>query len=309
MTEFPLGALILPEPAAEEAWQGWRAALDIDALTYESQQLLPALGARLAGWLEQDEAAACFRGIVKMTWSRNQVRLRIAAEARQTLVRGRVEPVLMAGPAAWSLSTRDEGAIRFIPHLSLLISRGDAAKAASALAADGWNFPGEPPQGDALDRHSHIVLTKGEDSLHLHWRLLAASAGDAAACERACVESPRSVEWNQRRLPAPSAEMDLLHRLSARPHWDPVPWQADVLMMPFDAVEWTRFRTLALRFAPDAVPKLMSLRRDFQLPIPEILPPHRRPLSRTMAVAAAGRARFVRVLRRVSGRGRILWKS
>jgi len=69
----------------------------------------------------------------------------------------------------------------------------------------------------------------------------------------------------------------------------PLPWQADVLMMPFDQVDWDEFRMLAHRFTPalesaDVVGRLMELRRDWQLPVPEIAParaPRVRSIGRT----------------------------
>jgi hypothetical protein len=309
MTDFPLGALALPLPAAEEAWRDWRSTLDIDALPYENQQLIAALAGRLPAWLEQDASAARLQGIIKMAWSRNQVRLRSVAELRRMLLSRSVELALAAGPPAWSLRTRDEGAIRFIPYLALLVPRRDVAKAVLALAANGWESDDEIPEGDALDWSCHIGLNKGGDRLHLHWRLFPTSPGEAVACERASLERPATAVWKGHTFQVLSAEADLLHRLTDHPHWDPVPWQADVLMTPFDGLDWRWFRALALRFAPDAIGRLMELRRDFQLPVPEILPQRRHPLSRVKAAASVGRASLLRLLRRVSARGGLLWKS
>ena len=200
---------------------------------------------------------------------------------------------------------RDEGAIRFIPHLTILILREHVAKAASALAADGWVLSAEVPDAAALDWSCFISLTKGDDTLHLHWRLFPIKPAEAKACERACLENLRAVPWNQHNFHSLSPEADLLHRLTNRAHWDPAPWQADALMTPFDAVDWGRFRRLALRFAPDLGVRLMGLKREFQLPIPDIAL-HR--LSGIADRASAGRGRLARFFRKVSGRGRLFWK-
>ena len=304
MTDFPIGALILPEPAAAAAWHRWRAASDIDALSYECQQLLPALAGCLSRWLEGDASAARIQGIVKMVWSRNQVRLHKAAELRQTLLRASVAPAAITGPLAWSLLTREEGSIRSIPNLTMLIPRRHVLNAVSALARDGWELRGEPPDGEALDWSCYLPLTKGDETFHLHWRLFPTPASEAIACERAFLERTRTVVWNRHAFRALSPEADLLHRLTGGLPWDPVPWQADVLMMPFAGVDWPRFRELALRFAAvfdpvEVLGRLMELRRDWQLPIPEIAPPP----------TFASRVRFAQFLRRLSGRGRLLWKS
>ena len=314
MTDFPFGALVLPEPEAAEAWHGWRDALDIDALPYESQQLLPTLAGRLPRWLEQDACAARLQGIVKMVWSRNQVRLRRAAELRQLLLQEAMAPSVIVGPLAWSIVTREEGAIRFIPYLSSLIARDRLSKSSSTLAGAGWELNGELPRGEALDWSTHVSFAKGDDVLHLHWRLFPAPPGEAIACERAFLERTRMVTGNSHSFVGMSAAADLVQRLANRPHWDPLPWQADVLMMPFDQVDWDEFRMLAHRFTPalesaDVVGRLMELRRDWQLPVPEIAPARRLPSSQHRQNGFVSRARVIQFFRKVSARGRMLWKS
>jgi hypothetical protein len=308
------GALILPEPARAEVWRRWRAAQDIDALSYECQQLLPAFAACLPRWLDGDAAAARIQGIVRMVWSRNQVRLHKAAELQQALLRASATPVVIVGPLAWSLLTREEGSIRSIPNLTLLIPREDVSKAASALVQDGWQLCGDLPDSAAMDWSCYLPLTKGDETLHLHWRLSPAPEGEAIASERAVMERLRTVTWNRHTFQVLSPEADLLHRLTDRPSWDPVPWQADVLMTPFSEIDWPRFRELASRFAPviepvDVFRRLMKLRSDWQLPIPHIAPIRRRPPVGAMARAYVNRLRFVQLGRRLSRRGRLLWRS
>lgn len=265
--------------------------------------MLPALAGRLPRWLEGDASAARIQGIVKMVWSRNQVRLHKAAEVHEALHRASVAPVAITGPLACSLLTREQGAIRSIPDLTMLIPRRHVSNAVSALARDGWELRGELPQGEALDWSYWVPLTKREETLRLYWRLFPAPADELVACERAFMERPRTIVWNQHAFSALSPEADLLHRLTDRPSWDPVPWQADVLMMPFAGVNWTRLRELAIRFESvfepvDVVGRMMQLRRDWQLPIPEMAPARRRPLS---AMAGA-------LFRRFPG-GRLPWRS
>jgi hypothetical protein len=259
-------------------------------LSYECMQLLPAVAASLPRWLEGDSAAARIQGTVKMVWSRNQIRLHKAAELHQALLRASVTPVAITGPLAWSLLTREEGAIRAIPNLSMLIPRREVTNAATALARDGWELCGKLPDGEALDWCCHIPLIKGDETFHLHWQLVPTPAGavrfrDAAGLEQALLKRPRTIVWNRHAFPVLSPEADLLHRLTDRPSWDPVPWQADVLMTPFAEIDWPRFRNLAVRFTSvfepvDVLTRLMGLRREWQLPIPEIAPAGRSPFSR-----------------------------
>jgi hypothetical protein len=256
-------------------WRRWRAALDIDAMSWECQQLLPALAASFPRWLEGDASAARIRGIVKMVWSRNQIRLHKAAELHQSLGRASVAPVAIAGPLAWSLLTREEGSIRAIPNLTMIVPRRHVLKAVSALVRDGWVLCGELPRNEGFDWSCHLAMNKGDETLHLHWRLFPTPAPEAVEFERAFMERLRTIEWNRHSFKALSPEADLLHRLTDRLPGDPVPWQADVLMTPFSQIDWLRFRKLASRFKAvfepvDLPARLMELRRDWQLPIPTI---------------------------------------
>jgi hypothetical protein len=244
-------------------------------------QLLPAVAASLPRWLEGDACAARIQGIVKMVWSRNQVRLHKAAELHQTLLRASVAPVAITGPLAWSLLTREEGAIRSIPNLTMLVPRRHVLNAVSALSRDGWELCGQLRDSQfldnaALDWSCHLALAKEDETLDLHWRLFPADAG----CEQAFLERLREVAWNRYAFQALSPEADLLHRLTDRPPGDPVPWQADVLMTPFSDVDWRRFRKLAVRFSPDLLGRLMELGREWQLPIPQVAPASTGPFSR-----------------------------
>lgn len=306
---FPLGTLILPEPARTEAWRRWRAELDCDALSYECQQTLPALACCLPRWLEGDDCAARIQGIVKMAWSRNQVRLHKAAELHHALLGASVTPVAITGPLAWSLLAREEGSIRTIPDITILIPRYHVFKAVSALANQGWELGGLSPDSDTLDWSSNLALAKDEVTLHLHWRLSATSAEKAIEFEHALMERLRSVVWNGHEFQALSPEADLLHRLTDRPSWDPVPWQADVLMMSLLDIDWRRLAKLAEEFVfcfepLNVLGRLMELRRDWQLPIPELDPASGRPISNAMAPAVVNHLRFAKL----RAWGRFLWR-
>jgi hypothetical protein len=306
-TKFPIGTLILAEPARTEAWLLWRAGLDLDALSYECQQTLPALGACLHRWLAGDDCAARIQGIVKMAWSRNQVRLHKAAELHETLLGASVAPVAIIGPLAWALLVREEGSIRTIPDLKLLIPRDRVLKAVPALENQGWELHSPSPDSNTLDWSSNLAFIKDEITFHLHWRLFPTSAVKAIEFENVLMEKLRPVVWNGHEFRALSLEAELLHRLTDRPPWDPVPWQADVFMMPFVGVDWNRLRKLADRFASffepvDPIGRLMELRRDWQLPIPEMALPRGRALPK---VRAPSRLK----LAKLRAWGRSLWRA
>jgi hypothetical protein len=312
MTEdFPIGALILPEPARTAAWRRWRADLELDALSYECLQTLPALAGNLARWLEGDPCAARIKGTVKMAWSRNQVRLHKAAELQEALLRMSVSPVAVIGPLAWSLQPREAGSIRTILDLTLLIPREHVFRAVAALTGQGWMLRSNQPDEDTLHWSSNLALTQGEETLHLHWRLFPGSGGDAAALERECMQGLRGISWNGYDFHVLAPEVDLLERLIGRPHWDTVPWQVDGLMMSFAGVDWKRFRTLAGDFSSfiepvDVIARLMELRRAWQLPIPEMKPSRREffpGMRRT-----SNRARFAALRSKLCRWRSLLWR-
>jgi hypothetical protein len=283
--------------------------VDLDQLSYECLQTLPALAPSLPRWLEEDSDAARINGIVKMAWSRNQVRLHKAAELHETLLEKSGIPVLIAGPLAWSLLTREKGSIRTIPNLTLLIARHHLFKAVSTLTGQGWELRSPEPDSNTLDWSSNLALTKEDVTLHLHWRLFPTSARAATEFEDAFMSRSRPVKWNGHEFQSLSPEADLLHRLTDRPHWDPVPWQADVFAMSLADIEWTRLAKLAARFAlffepVDPLGRLMELRRDWNLPIPELASTRDRPNANATGPSDI-RLRFAKL----RSFGRSLWRA
>jgi hypothetical protein len=189
-------------------------------------------------------------------------------------------------------------------------------KAIAALTQKGWELRSPQPDRDTLNWSCNLALNKADETLHLHWSLFPAAARaarEAAAFEQALPAGLRTVVWNGRSFQVLSAEADLLHRLTDRPSWDPVPWQADVLMMSFADIDWHRFNDLVERFVAffepaDVLQRLMDLRRDWQLPIPQLRRTSRRlSIART---AVPAHLLSVRKLRsKLGGWRSLLWKA
>jgi hypothetical protein len=268
--------LVLPEPARTAAWYRWRSHLDLDSLSYASLQTLPALTAALPQWLDEDSLAPRIQGILKMAWSRNQVLLHAAAELHATLLQSSISPAPIIGPLAWSLLAREDGAIRTIPDLTLLIPRKLLFQAVSTLILHGWQLQSPQPGTDTLHWSSNLALSKSGKTLHLHWRITPHPHPEAPKFEFEILKNLRTIPWRGHHFQVLSPEADLLHRLIDRPYWDPVPWQADVLMSSFDNLNWPRFKKLAQQFPSsfqpiDPLQRLADLRREWNLPIPPIL--------------------------------------
>jgi hypothetical protein len=255
-----LQALLLPEPLARrQAWEHWRAGIDIDGLPHSCQVFLPALNSSLPGWLADDPAAGIFQGIIRLTWTQNQLRLRDACEVMAVLQAGGVGQPAVVGPLAWALRS-NAPALRAIPdNLMFLVSRDDVGKAYQALLGAGWQPYSDVPSGEWLDWSGYVSFARDSFHLHLYWRVLTTSPEDGIECEKAFLRHLEEIEWNQTRLLTLSPEASLLHILHGGPDRGSLPWQADVLLTAAPRMNWTRFRKLALRFSPAALEMLAEL--------------------------------------------------
>ena len=274
-----LQVLLVGEPSACEAWARWRAGVNIDELPFAAHQLLPALNPVIAPWIGGDPAAAIFQGIIRKTWSQNQVRLRKAVEVVALLERAGVGSATIAGPVAWSLAA-PPGAIRPIPYLTFLLSRAELSVAAKALVEAGWLALCDPlPSGDAMDWSDHISFSQEGLQLYLHWRLIPAKPEDALVVERAFLRQTSQVAWNRHRFATLSREATLLHILCGSRADDVFPWQADAALIGITHVHWRKLRRLASRFCPIVFERLHELRLS-GLPIPELTAPAPSPFER-----------------------------
>jgi hypothetical protein len=255
-----LQALLLPEPAARrQAWEHWRAGIDLTALPYDCQLLLPALGPSLSTWLGDDPAAGIFQGIIRLIWTQNQLRLREACDVMSRLRTASVRKPAVVGPLSWALRTNPP-AVRAIPdNLMFLVSREDVGKAYQVLLGAGWQPYSDSPSGEWLDWSGHVSFARDKLHLHLCWRVVLTKPEDALECERAFLAYLQEIEWNGAPMLTTSPEATLLHILHGGPESDSLPWQADVLLTATPRMNWTRFRQLALRFSPAALERLSEL--------------------------------------------------
>jgi hypothetical protein len=255
-----LQALLLPEPPARrQAWDHWRAGIDIAALPYNCQLFLPALNPWLSTWLADDPAAGVFQGIIRLIWTQNQLRLRDACDVISLLQAAGVRQPAVVGPLAWALRTNPP-AVRAIPNnLMFLVSREDVGKAYQALLGAGWQPYCDTPSGEWFDWSGHVSFARESLQLHLYWRVLVTKPEDALECERAFLARLQKIEWNRTSLLTTSPEATLLHILHGGPESGPLPWQADILLTATPRMNWTRFRKLALRFSPAALERLSEL--------------------------------------------------
>jgi Uncharacterised nucleotidyltransferase len=265
--ELLLEALLSTGPQARQAWEAWRAGVDMDTLPYSSQQLFPALSPAFPDWLEQDSSAAIINGIIRQAWSQNQLRLRRAVELEALWSGAGIRP-LVAGPLAWALRTPGP-AFRPIPYLTFLVPREQVRRAWGALLDTGWEATCDLPADPWWDWRGYVTARQGNLHVKLHWRLLAVPPEDAGDCEKAFLSRTEGVEWNQHRFWTTSIEATFLHILCGEREGD-LPWQADVLLVGTARIDWPSFLELAQRFAPLGIARLRELRPFSRLALPEL---------------------------------------
>jgi hypothetical protein len=275
-----LPALNLDEALATAAWRSWRGAVDIQHLTWPEMQLLPVLnGPRLDGWLADDPAAGIIKGIVRRAWSEAQVRLGLAREIFGCLHRSGCAPLTLIGAAGAYLRCLDSTAVRPVLELRVLIPRWHLPLAAAVLEAEGWQPRDACPEGDWLDRRSHILYSRNGSRLYLHWRLLEVEPRLAAACEREFLAPRSAVQAIGTEFPILAPADALLESLSVHSESvDALAWQAEVALVLHSvggSIDWPRFRRVATRFRPGLLDRFAEL-RALGLAVPEaaeIAPP------------------------------------
>lgn len=246
---------------AEEAWRSWREAVDLDRVSWQSHQMIPALNAWLRDWLSSDPARGIIQGMVRRSWAEAQTRLLIAQEAVRLIESAGGGSVELAGGARVATRCRVEQAIRPPAVIRLLISPAGLAAGARALVSNGWTQHCDVPLGPGLHWSREIPFSKDGTYLLLQWRLLTVSP-DLAPVYDAEFEG------------GASPELWLLEALCGRgdPDWDPVPWQVDAALTPVQAIDWGLFAGMAARYAPEAFARIEQM-RDSGLDLPAVTRP------------------------------------
>jgi hypothetical protein len=297
-------AITLPGPEAYQAWQKWRTSVDIDALKAEDFHVIPVLGDRLSNWLEDDPAAGVLRGILRRAWTETTLRLGAARAVASALEQAGCGPIFAAASLASCLLNRLPNSIRSLSDIRLAVRRGSLAQVAQVLQGAGWHLTGELPDRAGLDWCAAVHFSQPGLSLLVQWRLLPAPHHLAMALEDEFLLGPQSVDCLGIPLQAPGPERALLAALCGRHEFDadPVPWQVDAALLPLDRIDWSKWSSLADRFAPEAFDRLEQM-RELGLVVPRIRRPAkpRPPRLRKLYLRVRGRVgRSVRYTRRAA---------
>jgi hypothetical protein len=257
-----LRAIVRQGPEGADAWRKWRQSLGaFEDLTYSQLVLLPLLGRRLSQWTADDPEGPRFRGIVRMAWTRLQMQLQAVAATQRMLGDAGIMAAV-TGPAALALRAEPCGAVRVIPHYTMMVARHQLPEAISILERDEWASDGWVPSGEALDWLSHVRLNRGLDVLYLHWRIYPAVFHQAQRAEETCMSRTQEHDWNHQPLRVVAPEDALLERVTAAHPDDPVPVEADLSLFDLNSIDWPRVRDEVRRhgLAPNSRHPLAVLR-------------------------------------------------
>jgi len=307
-----LRAALLGGPDALAAWQHSMRDGDLDRLDAGSFRLLPLLYRSLerAG-LRRHPLMGKLKGVYRLAWYANQLRLRDAAVVGGELARRGIEPMLLKGAALTLLHYQDHG-VRPMDDVDVLVRTGQWQSAVTALGDLGWS-PRVPvtPARVAASHGVEFSDARGQ-RIDLHWHLLPDHCwpgADDEYWEHATTSALHGV---------PVAVLDatdqLFHTCAHGVKWEHVPplrWIADaavILRDPSVEIDWERLVDLAVRrrFVLPLRDALTYLASALHVPVP----PHALVTLRRERVSPAERWEYrlrTRPASRVLGRLREHW--
>lgn len=167
--------------SALDAWRRWLEIRDLRDLSLVELRLLAPVyrNLREAG-VPDDEIPSIVKQMTRSLWIRSRLLLRHAAMTVQCLEDNGIETILLKGAALVATGCVDAKA-RPMADFDLLVKREDAERAASLLAAEGWNATPAVHKETIRYRYAS-TLQKGDANCDLHWWALGDSrdeSGDA----------------------------------------------------------------------------------------------------------------------------------
>jgi hypothetical protein len=278
-----LHAALDEPPAALRAWERWRGAVEFDEIDHGSLRLLPLVYRNVGSDAFDDEVTGRLKGAYRLSWSRNQLLFRRAAEAIGVLAGAGIETMVLKGASLALLSYGDIG-VRPMDDVDVLVPLPRTAEAIRALNAAGWSGEKEDPLGWAQVHHSMGLAGPNGGNVDLHWFALWQPARDDELWRASVTMELAGV--------ATHAPCDADHLLLACVHgtpWSPLPpfrWIADaiaVIRRAGDRLDWDRLVSEAerRRLTVATAAALAYLREEFAAPVPAS------PLERLRAASAS----------------------
>ena len=240
-----LQAALVGEEEAVASWREWRRSAEFDEAGWEQFQLLPVVARNLPEGELDPEVAGRIAGLVRLTWSRNQLLFHAAGDAVAALEEAGISPLVLKGAALAELAYGDAGA-RPMFDVDLLVPPARAREAMAVLGEAGWASSYPDPAGRIRVHHSVDLSRPPGGELDLHWQSLWLAADDRPLWDAAV---PLRLGDTEAR--AVGAADNLLIVCAHGLPWAEVPairWIADATTLIRTAeVDWDRFEAEARR--------------------------------------------------------------
>jgi hypothetical protein len=268
-----LQAALLPGPPALAAWEKWRSAIDIDRLDSDSYWALPQLYANLKAHGVSDELIGRLKGVYRLTWYQNQVRVRAMSRPLRALHESGTPTMLLKGAALAAHHYADYG-LRPMSDFDICTT-ADSAPAAVRLLLDAGLVPLPSDEGEP---EQHFEDAQGR-ILDLHWRVFPESLSDDSDAEYWNASVPIALNGTPVRILNPADQLlhICIHGTVHGPIWGEVSkvrWVMDacaILRASAAPVDWDRVVAMAARsrFTLPLHEALTYLRRAVGAPVPE----------------------------------------
>jgi hypothetical protein len=253
------------------AWQGWREAVDFDAVDHGSTRLLPLVYRNLGPDSFDAEVAGRLKGLYRRSWTHNQLIFKRAAEAIGVLEAAGISTLVTKGASLAILSYADVG-VRPMDDVDVLVPIDHTADAIEVLSAAGWSPDHDDPLAWTGVHHSLGFAGRDSGNVDLHWFSLWQPANDTGLWQASVSLELAGVVT---RAPSPADQL-LLACVHGTP-WSPLPpfrWIADaatVVRGAADQLDWAHLVSEAerrrLTVATGAA--LAYLRDEFGIAVPE----------------------------------------
>lgn len=270
-----LRAACLDGPAALAAVEELRRSVDIDALDWGRQRLLPLLHRNLLRLGVDDWHATRMRGVRRYFWARSEMRLRALAPVLTALRDAGLRTAVLKG-AGLVAAGLEELSARPMDDLDLLVRPADLAAAVDIVARLGFR----PMRADRAEVLGPIArrlpgwpfADAAGNELDLHWHVLHADCRPRA--DDSFWEGARPATL----AGAPTATLDvadqLLQAIAHAARWNETStprWASDaVTILRSGGVDWNRLEAAARRhrLVPALHDGLALLQRHLEADVP-----------------------------------------
>jgi hypothetical protein len=274
--ELLLRAVALEGEAAAAAYRAWAARVDVEALDYGSQRLLPFLYRRLRDREVQAAHIGKFKGAYRRALYRNTLTLRSAIDVLRLLRSAGFEALVLKGVAMVALYYRELG-VRPMSDFDILVRPQTVRGVIDVLQSQRWFRRGGPAFTDGFFtvHYGWPFRHPTGGALDLHWYLLDQSCAPEADVD--LWSTARSVEVEGYPIRVLNPADQLLHVCVHGAGWDRLPnlrWVADaavIVKQSGDQIDWDRLASQAEAHGV-VVPlqaTLTYLSDRFEVPIPE----------------------------------------